>query len=389
MENGGPGLSGWGFLDKITNMIIFPAVDIRGGKCVRLMQGRADQETVYGDDPAAMGRRWQDEGASWLHVVDLDGAFGARPQNLEVIRRLRQAVTIPVQLGGGLRSLDTLATYIDLGIDRLILGTAILKNPDLVAQALETYPGRIALGLDAKDGLLAVEGWTETTSQTAAEVAKKLEPFKPAAIIYTDISRDGVKRGVNLEATGALAQATDIPVIASGGVSSLDDIKALLPLESLGVMGVITGVRNVRGEMNIQPSAALDVIVQSPDEDVRAVIEGQGAMITDLARLNSFTVTAPGERPKSAATAVLEKAAVFVSLEGILDIEKEVARLEKEMVKIDKELTGISKKLNNEDFLAKAPEDVVEKVREKHRGLMEKRQKLDVNMEKIKVLDVQ
>jgi len=238
-------------------MIIFPAVDIRGGKCVRLMQGRADQETVYGDDPAAMGQRWQDEGASWLHVVDLDGAFGAKPQNLEVIRRLRQAVAIPVQLGGGLRNLDTMATYIDLGIDRLILGTAILKNPDLVAQALETYPGRIALGLDAKDGLLAVEGWTETTSQTASEVAKKLEPFKPAAIIYTDISRDGVKRGVNLEATGALARATDIPVIASGGVSSLDDIRALLPLKPLGVIGVITGRALYDGNLDLKEALRL------------------------------------------------------------------------------------------------------------------------------------
>jgi len=238
-------------------MIIFPAVDIRGGKCVRLFQGRADQETVYGDDPAAMGQRWQDEGASWLHVVDLDGAFGARPQNLEVIRRLHQRVTIPVQLGGGLRSLDTLAAYIDLGIDRLILGTAILKDPDLVAQACATYPGRIALGLDAKDGLLAVEGWTETTSRTAADVAKQLEPLKPAAIIYTDISRDGVKRGVNLEATRALAQATEIPVIASGGVSSLDDIKALLPLEPFGVMGVITGRALYDGNLDLKEALRL------------------------------------------------------------------------------------------------------------------------------------
>ena len=179
-------------------MIIFPAIDIRGGRCVRLVQGRADQETVYGDDPAAMGQRWQDAGAAWLHVVDLDGAFGATPKNLEVIRRLRRAVAIPIQLGGGIRSLDTMATYLDAGIDRLILGTAILKDPALAAQALTTYPGRIALGLDARDGLLAVEGWTETTSRTAAEVARELAPLNPAAIIYTDISRDGVKRGVNL-----------------------------------------------------------------------------------------------------------------------------------------------------------------------------------------------
>jgi phosphoribosylformimino-5-aminoimidazole carboxamide ribotide isomerase len=233
-------------------MIIFPAIDIRGGRCVRLVQGRADQETVYGDDPAAMGSRWQDEGAAWLHVVDLDGAFNAEPQNLEVIGRLRRAVTIPIQLGGGIRNLETIQAYIDEGIDRLILGTAILKDPDLVARALIAHPGRIALGLDAKNGLLAVEGWTETTSRTAAEVARKLADLHPAAIIYTDISRDGVKRGVNLEATGALAQATDIPVIASGGVSSIDDIKALLPLEPLGVIGVITGKALYDGNLDLK-----------------------------------------------------------------------------------------------------------------------------------------
>lgn len=233
-------------------MIIFPAIDIRGGRCVRLVQGRADQETVYGDDPAAMGKRWQAEGAAWLHVVDLDGAFGARPQNLEVIRRLRRSVTIPIQLGGGLRTLDTMATYMEAGIDRLILGTAVLKDPDLVARALTAYPGRIALGLDAKNGLLAVEGWTETSSRTAAEVARELAPLNPAAIIYTDISRDGVKRGVNLEATRNLAQATDIPVIASGGVSSIDDIKTLLSLEPLGVIGVITGKALYDGNLDLK-----------------------------------------------------------------------------------------------------------------------------------------
>ena len=233
-------------------MIIFPAIDIRGGKCVRLVQGRADQETVYGDDPAAMGQRWQAAGAAWLHVVDLDGAFGAKPHNLEVIRRLRQAVTIPIQLGGGLRSLDTIATYSDLGIDRLILGTAVLKNPDIVIRALTVYPGRIALGLDAQNGLLAVEGWTEATTRTAAEMAQEFTPLDPAAIIYTDISRDGVKRGVNLEATRVLAQTTEIPIIASGGVSSLDDIKALLPLEPLGVIGVITGRALYDGNLDLQ-----------------------------------------------------------------------------------------------------------------------------------------
>ncbi len=222
-------------------MIIFPAVDIRRGKCVRLKQGRADQETVFGDDPAAMGLRWQEAGAQWLHVVDLDGAFSSTPHNLESIRRLRQALAIPIQLGGGIRTLGTIATYIDLGIDRLILGTVVLKDPDLVARACETYPGKIAVGLDARDGLVAVEGWTEVSSRSALEVARELAALHPAAIIYTDISRDGVKTGVNVEATRSMAENVPVPVIASGGVSSLKDIQALKPLGPLGVIGVIIG----------------------------------------------------------------------------------------------------------------------------------------------------
>jgi phosphoribosylformimino-5-aminoimidazole carboxamide ribotide isomerase len=222
-------------------MLIFPAIDLKGGKCVRLRQGRKEDETVFSDDPVAMGLKWQDLGAKWLHVVDLDGAFSSRPQNLESIKGLRKALTIPIQLGGGLRTLETLSLYIDLGIDRLILGTAILKDPDLVAQACAAYPGCIAVGLDARDGMVAVEGWTETSTQNVIDLARKLVSLKPAALIYTDISRDGVKKGVNVEATKALAQAVDLPVIASGGVSSLADIEALLPLEPLGVVGVIIG----------------------------------------------------------------------------------------------------------------------------------------------------
>jgi len=232
-------------------MLIFPAIDIRGGKCVRLRQGRKEEETVFSDDPVAMGLKWLEAGAQWLHVVDLDGAFSSRPQNLETIRRLRRAVPIPMQLGGGLRTLDTLAAYVDLGIDRLILGTVVLKDPDLVARACETYPGRIAMGLDAKDGLLAVEGWTQTSTRTALEVAQALVPLKPAALIYTDIARDGVKRGVNIAATQALAQAVPLPVIASGGVSSLKDITALLPLEPLGVVGVIIGRALYDGSLDL------------------------------------------------------------------------------------------------------------------------------------------
>jgi phosphoribosylformimino-5-aminoimidazole carboxamide ribotide isomerase len=238
-------------------MIIFPAVDIRNGKCVRLKQGRADQETVFGDDPAAMGRRWQEAGAEWLHVVDLDGAFSSSPQNLESIRRLRRALTIPMQLGGGIRTLDAVARYVDLGVDRLILGTAVLKDPDFVARACESYPGKIAVGLDVRDGLAAVEGWTEISSRPALTVAKELAALKPAAIIYTDISRDGVKKGVNVDATRAMAQAVPVPVIASGGVSSLKDIEALKPLEPFGVIGVIIGRALYDGNIDLAEAIRL------------------------------------------------------------------------------------------------------------------------------------
>ncbi|MCL6622628.1 MAG: 1-(5-phosphoribosyl)-5-[(5-phosphoribosylamino)methylideneamino]imidazole-4-carboxamide isomerase [Syntrophobacterales bacterium] len=238
-------------------MIVFPAIDIKGGRCVRLKQGRADQETVYGDDPAAMGRKWEAAGAAWLHVVDLDGAFSSRPQNLEAIRRLRRAVSIPIQLGGGIRTLAVMEDYFALGIDRLILGTAVLKDPDLTARALTAYPGRIAVGLDARDGRLAVEGWTETTEATAVAVAQALAPLKPAALIYTDIVRDGVKTGPNLAATRALAEAVDLPVIASGGVSSLEDIRALKALEPVGVIGVITGRALYDGLLDLREAIRL------------------------------------------------------------------------------------------------------------------------------------
>jgi len=238
-------------------MLIIPAIDLKDGKCVRLRQGRAEDVTIFSDDPVAMGLKWQAAGARLLHVVDLDGAFTSRPRNLESIRRLRQALTIPLELGGGIRTLDAMAAYIDLGIDRLILGTVALKDPELAARACADFPGRIAFGLDAKDGLLAVEGWTESTRKTALEAAKALAPLQPAAFIYTDIVRDGVKTGVNLPATRALAEAVDVPVIASGGVSCLDDIRTLLPLESLGVIGVITGRALYDGSLDLQEAIRL------------------------------------------------------------------------------------------------------------------------------------
>ena len=238
-------------------MLIIPAIDLKDGKCVRLRQGRAAEVTVFGDDPVAMGLKWQEAGAQLLHVVDLDGAFSSRTQNLQSIRRLRRALSIRIELGGGIRTLETMDFYLELGIDCLILGTVALKDPDLAAHACADYPGCIAFGLDAKNGLLAVEGWTETSQKTVLEVAQDLAPLNPAAFIYTDISRDGVKRGVNIPATRALAEAVDVPVIASGGVSSLDDIRALLPLEPLGVIGVITGRALYDGSLGLAEAIKL------------------------------------------------------------------------------------------------------------------------------------
>jgi len=246
-------------------MLIIPAIDLKDGKCVRLRQGRAEDVTVFGDDPVAMGLRWQAAGAWLLHLVDLDGAFSSRPRNLESIRRLREALSIRIELGGGIRTLETVDFYIQLGIDRLILGTAALKDPDLAARACAAYPGRIAFGLDAKDGLLAVQGWTETSTETVLEAAQALARLNPAAFIYTDIARDGVKRGVNIPATRALAEAVDMPVIASGGVSSLDDIQALLPLEPLGVVGVITGRALYDGSLDL--AAAIRLAQGGRDSD--------------------------------------------------------------------------------------------------------------------------
>lgn len=238
-------------------MLIIPAIDLKEGKCVRLRQGRAAEMTVFSHDPVAMGLKWQAAGARWLHVVDLDGAFSGTPQNLAAIRQLRQALKIPLELGGGLRTLETIRAFLDLGLDRLILGTVVLKDPDLAARACTAFPGKIAFGLDAKNGRLAVEGWTETSRRTVVEVAKTLEPLRPAALIYTDIARDGVKTGVNIPATRALAEAVELPVIASGGVSSLEDIKALLPLEAVGVVGVITGRAIYDGSLDLAAAIKL------------------------------------------------------------------------------------------------------------------------------------
>ncbi len=238
-------------------MLVIPAIDLKDGQCVRLKQGKFDHVTVFGDDPPAIARKWESLGAEWLHVVDLDGAVGKSPKNREAVRRIVESVDVPVQLGGGIRDLKTIDEYIDMGISRVILGTVALKNPELVNEASRKYPGKVALGIDARDGKVAVEGWTEISSKSPVEIAVSFSRLPLAAIIYTDIQRDGMQTGVNIESTKTLAEAIDIPVIASGGVATLDDIKALLPLEAAGVIGVITGRAIYAGSLDLAEAIAL------------------------------------------------------------------------------------------------------------------------------------
>ncbi len=238
-------------------MLIIPAIDLKDGKCVRLRQGLVSQQTIYGEDPAAMAARWQEAGAPWLHVVDLDGAFQKQPVNTAAIAAIRHRVAIPIQLGGGIRTLDHLKFYFDLGIDRLILGTVILKHRHLAEEALSRFPGRIAVALDARQGKLAAEGWVEESQAEAVAVAQELAVLKPAVFIYTDINRDGMQTGPNLTATRSLARAVPVPVIASGGVATLKDIENLLPLELDGVIGVITGKALYDGTLDYREALRL------------------------------------------------------------------------------------------------------------------------------------
>lgn len=222
-------------------MLIIPAIDLKGGRCVRLLRGDFGAETVYGDDPVAMGRRWQDAGARYLHVVDLDGAVQGEPVNAAAIRGLCAALDLPIEVGGGVRTVERARELLDLGVDRVIFGTAALRTPDVVAEACRLFPGRVAVGIDARDGMVAVEGWLETSGTPAIDLARDAQGWGAARIIYTDISRDGTQEGVNVEATAALAAALDIPVTASGGVGTLDHILALRAHEAVGVDSVIVG----------------------------------------------------------------------------------------------------------------------------------------------------
>ena len=238
-------------------MMIIPAVDIKDGRCVRLQQGEMDRETVFSNNPALMAQRWQEAGAELLHLVDLNGAIDKKPKNLTTIQAILDAVHIPVQLGGGIRDMDTIATYIDRGVSRVVLGTEAIRNPDLIIQAALRFPERIVVGIDARNGFVAIEGWTETTGTTAIDLARRFEDVGLAAINFTDIHRDGMQTGPNLEATRRLAEAVSIPVVASGGVSTIEDIKNLLPLESAGVQGVITGKALYSGSLDLKEAIAL------------------------------------------------------------------------------------------------------------------------------------
>jgi phosphoribosylformimino-5-aminoimidazole carboxamide ribotide isomerase len=232
-------------------MLIIPAVDIKDGKCVRLLQGRMDQETVFSEDPSAMARKWAQAGAKLIHVIDLDGAFAKRPQNMNAIEKLVKSVNVPVQLGGGIRNLETIRMVIEKGVDRVIIGTQAVQSPDFVNAACEKFTGRIVLGIDARNGQVAIEGWSQTTHVSAIELANQFEDSGLAAINFTDIHRDGMLTGPNLEEIRSLAEATRIPVVASGGVSDITDIQRLLALESAGVVGVIVGKALYKGSLDL------------------------------------------------------------------------------------------------------------------------------------------
>jgi len=239
-------------------VILFPAIDLKNGACVRLEQGDMARATVFNTDPVAQAKRFEAQGFEYLHVVDLDGAFAGKPMNAHAVEGMLKAVKMPLQLGGGIRDLATIEAWLARGVARVIIGTAAVRDPALVRDAARRFPGRVAVGLDARDGKVAVEGWAETSQVTALEIARRFEDAGVAAIIFTDIARDGLLKGLNLDATIALAEAVSVPVIASGGLASLDDIKALLEPRARKLEGAISGRALYDGRLD--PAAAMALI---------------------------------------------------------------------------------------------------------------------------------
>ncbi|MDE2578666.1 MAG: 1-(5-phosphoribosyl)-5-[(5-phosphoribosylamino)methylideneamino]imidazole-4-carboxamide isomerase [Hyphomicrobiales bacterium] len=239
-------------------MILFPAIDLKNGECVRLVHGEMDKATVFNVDPIAQAREFETLGFEYLHVVDLDGAFAGKPVNAAVVEDMLKAVKFPVQLGGGIRDMRTIEGWLGKGVARVIIGTAAVRDPSLVREAARIFPGRIAVGIDARDGLVAIEGWARTSTATAVDIGRQYEDAGVSALIYTDILRDGVLKGLNIEATLALANAVHIPVIASGGLASLDDVQRLLEPDCAPLAGAITGRALYDGRLD--PAKALSLI---------------------------------------------------------------------------------------------------------------------------------
>ncbi|MEQ8319562.1 MAG: 1-(5-phosphoribosyl)-5-[(5-phosphoribosylamino)methylideneamino]imidazole-4-carboxamide isomerase [Rhodospirillales bacterium] len=242
-------------------MIFFPAIDLKAGQCVRLVHGDMEQATVFNDDPAAQARSFADAGCTWLHMVDLDGAFAGKPENADAVTSVLGAVDIKVQLGGGIRDMQTIESWLERGLARVILGTVAVRDPDLVVAACKAFPGQVALGIDARDGYVAVQGWAEATELKTEELAKRFEDAGASALIFTDIGRDGAMQGPNLDATLSLADAVDIPVILSGGVSSMDDLNVVIAGDRGKLEGVISGRAVYDGR--IDPAAAVKLLAEA------------------------------------------------------------------------------------------------------------------------------
>lgn len=247
-------------------MILIPAIDLKDGHCVRLRQGLMEEATVFSEEPARMARHWLDRGAQRLHLVDLNGAFAGKPLNERAMREIVDEVNgeIPVQLGGGIRNLDTIERYLDSGVTEVIIGTAAVKNPGFLHEACDAFPGHIMVGLDARDGKVAVDGWSKLTGHEVVDLAKRFQDYGVEAVIYTDIGRDGMLSGVNIPATVALARALIVPVIASGGITNLDDVRALCDVELEGIMGAITGRAIYEGTLDFAQANKLAISLSRP-----------------------------------------------------------------------------------------------------------------------------